>query len=433
MERKKMISSSIDINTKLYVLLVTMSILLSACGNKIDNQKLETNSTIQANEGVAEKSEVMAEKTVNAQPEKKKNLENYSVYRKGKYDEYGNQYSRIEVENGEYEVTLYDKENKIVYQDILPKFPWIYEMTDNILQIGMSGGSLSAYIFYYDKERAVISPYYADSFYLRDNYIAYMKDEKTMVLTDIFEDDELYMEITRDFSDSWHLGGMYLSIKDITWITLNGQDVVVLEYYQGEARELMLEIIPIGDEGAVVIYNDLEEIEKEYGIFEEDICSSVLYDFENVHPTIKARAEYEIQNNEELSQKHGKNLKILLDYHIFDFNCDGLDDYLLCIERESYDGRMEHWIEIYITSQERIYVTRHENEGFVTTQKLGDEIVQSVLELNLPLNGQFEGTGHKRIRLLNEKTEGYYAIVLPESNLILKFDDEYGKYKFCDQ
>ncbi len=433
MERKMMISSSTDIKTKLCILLVTMSTLLSACGNEMSDPKPESDQTIQIDESITEKSEVIKEKTVDTKLEEKKDSGNHSAYRKGAYDEYGDQYSRIEVEDGKYEVTLYDSGNKVVYQDILPKFPWIYEMTDNILQIGMSGGSLSAYIFYYDKERAVVSPYYADSFYLRDNYIAYMKDEKTMVLTDIFEDDELYMEITRNFSDSRYLGGMYLSIKDITWITLNGQDVVVLEYYQGETRELMLEIVPISDEGEVIIYNDLEEIEKEYGIFEENICSPVLYDFENVHPTVKAHVEYEIQNNEELSQKHGKNLKILLDYHIFDFNCDGLDDYLLCIERELYDGRMEHWIEIYITSQERIYVTRQENEGFVTTQKLGDEIVQSVLELNLPLNGQLEGTEHKRIMVLNKKTEGYYAIVLPESNLILKFDDEYGKYKFCDQ
>lgn len=50
-----------------------------------------------------------------------------------------------------------------------------------------------------------------------------MEDESTLVLTDIFEDNELYMGISRNFSDSRQIGGMHHSIKDITMITLNGQ------------------------------------------------------------------------------------------------------------------------------------------------------------------------------------------------------------------
>ena len=190
-----------------------------------------------------------------------------------------------------------------------------------------------------------------------------MRDVNTLIVKDIFEDNGLYMEISRNFSDSQNLGGLYLAIKDITWITLKGLDVLVLEYHEGEDRELLTEVIPIENGEEAVSYNELDELEKEYDILEYDICSPVLYDFENVDPTIKAHAEYEMRNHEEICQKYGKQLNMSLDYHTFDFNDDG----------------------------------------------------------------------HKQIVVLNEKIEGYYDIVLSWSNLVLKYDAWYNRYKFCDQ
>lgn len=389
--------------------------MLSACGSETSDQKAEEKTAIQTEDMVVEATEAVTEESVGAEQDKS-SLEDFSTDRKGEYDEYGDQYSRIETENGEYEVILYDKENNVIHTEILPKLPWIEEKTDNILQVGMSGGDISSLIFYYDKERAIVSPYYTESFYLRDNYVAYMEDESTLVLTDIFEDGELYVEIGRNFSDSWQLGGPRHSIKDITMITLNGQDVVVLEYFEGEERELLSEIILIDDEGEGVIFATLEEIEKEYDILQYDICFPVRYDFENAHPTVRARVESKVRDNEEMSHKYGRDLEITMDYHLFDFNDDGLDDYLLCIDRERYDGKVEHWIRIYITRQER-----------------GDTVVMPALWLNLPLSDQIEGNGHKQIMVLDEQTNGYYAIVLPGSNLILRYNDRYYGYEFCDQ
>ena len=45
----------------------------------------------------------------------------------------------------------------------------------------------------------------------------------------------------------------------------------------------------------------------------------------------------------------------------------------------------------------------------------------------------FNDDGHKQIVVLNEKIEGYYDIVLSWSNLVLKYDAWYNRYKFCDQ
>ena len=246
-----------------------------------------------------------------------------------------------------------------------------------------------------------------------------------MVLTDIFEDGELYMEVSRNFSDSLHLGGMRLSIKDITMITLNGRDVVVLEYYEGKERELISDIIPLDEEEEEIVFDELDEIERNYKILKYDICIPVLYDFENVNPVVKKHIEYELQNNEKISQKYGRELKIAMDYHIFDFDDDGLDDYLLCIDRELYDGSVEHWIEIYVTRQERGWIgSEHE---------IVEEMAYRVLELNLPLGNRVGENGHKQVMILDEQTNGYYAIVLPGSNLILRYDDRYSEYEFCNQ
>ena len=414
MKRKN--SSSISIKTRLWVWLLVESILLSSCGSENSNQKPE--------EIVEESLGVIKEETGETEQEGKNSSGNFSTYQEREFDEYGNQYSRIETEDGKFAVTLYDKENNAVHMEVLPILPWIEEKTDNILQIGMSGGDISSLVFYFDKERAKVSPYYTESFYLRDNYIAYMEDESTFVLTDIFEDGELYMEISRNFSDSRQIGGMHHSIKNVTMITLNGQDVVVLEYYEGEERELISDIIPIDDNGGAIIFDELDEIENDYEILKYNICLPVRYDFENVNSIIKKHVEYEVANNEEISQKCGRELEISMDYHTFDFNDDGLDDYLLCIDRELYDGRVEHWIHIYIAKQER---------GWIAGQEMVDEMVRQVLELNLPLGNQVEEIEHKQIMVLDEQINGYYTIVLPESNLILRYDDRYDRYEFCNQ
>lgn len=132
-----------------------------------------------------------------------------------------------------------------------------------------------------------------------------------------------------------------------------------------------------------------------------------------------------MQNNEKISQKYGRELKIAMDYHIFDFDDDGLDDYLLCIDRELYDGSVEHWIEIYVTRQERGWIgSEHE---------IVEEMAYRVLELNLPLGNRVGENGHKQVMILDEQTNGYYAIVLPGSNLILRYDDRYSEYEFCNQ
>ena len=148
-------------------IMTAVSFLLSACGSEISNRETEEKPAFPIEKKVTENPEVIKEEIVETEPEEKNAFEDFSTYQKGKFDESGEQYSLIETKDGEYAVTLYDKENNVVHTEIFPKLPWIEEKTDNILQIVMTGGNISALIFYYDKERAIVSPFYTESFYLR--------------------------------------------------------------------------------------------------------------------------------------------------------------------------------------------------------------------------------------------------------------------------
>ena len=60
--------------------------------------------------------------------------------------ETGEQYSLVETEYGEYVITLYDKGNNVVHTETYSKLPWCAEITDNILQIGLTGGDIGSLI-----------------------------------------------------------------------------------------------------------------------------------------------------------------------------------------------------------------------------------------------------------------------------------------------
>lgn len=278
--------------------------------NQTEKVKWEVSVDMDAVREQQKESQKAAEEVDTEQTETEKREESFdpdTTDQKGQFDKDGEQYSLMETENGKYVVILYDREHKVVHVETFDKLPWVSEMTDNILQIGVSLGSPATYIYYYDKERAIVSTCYPESFYLKDNYVAYMRDVSTLVVTDIFEDNELYMEINRNFSDNRNLGGLYLAIKDIAWVTLKGQDAIALEYYEGEDRELLSEVIPIENGEKAVAYNELG------WIYDEDVVSDFLsMDREAFEKQYDKNALYEkdiLYCTEEAWKYHGEQLE----------------------------------------------------------------------------------------------------------------------------
>ena len=149
-----------------------------------------------------------------------------------------------------------------------------------------------------------------------------------------------------------------------------------------------------------------EDLVKNHEILAYTICSAPKYDYENT-PLAEYIEKTFVIPEEELAKRIGKEMLLEIDYHLFDFNDDGIEDYLLCAWGRGLCGSGGICVEIYI----------QEEEG-----------VRSILDITIRLH---DGPAdHARFTILNEKSNGYYAIALPESNYILRYDAEQGKYDF---
>lgn len=153
---------------------------------------------------------------------------------------------------------------------------------------------------------------------------------------------------------------------------------------------------------------NFRDLERNHKILAYDICSSPKYDYENT-PLAAYIEESYVTETEETSKRTGNELTMEIDYHQFDFNGDGVEDYLLCVWGSLYCGSGGNNVEIWI-----------QEEGGV----------RKVLDITTRLHNSL--SDHGMLTVLDEKTGGYYAIVLPESNYILRYDEETGQYGFGD-
>lgn len=135
-----------------------------------------------------------------------------------------------------YELVLYNKENEEVFSMVYPCEPWIVNISEDVLEIGVSTGNPSRYAFYFDKQNAKISETFFNPILFDNRYVAYMEENK-LILEDIFGEGILYEKIARDYSKM----ADPISAVDSIEILENGD--VLLQYYKGEDMELVSEII----------------------------------------------------------------------------------------------------------------------------------------------------------------------------------------------
>ncbi|MBD5456892.1 MAG: hypothetical protein HDR23_10615 [Lachnospiraceae bacterium] len=156
---------------------------------------------------------------------------------------YNSQFSLQETSDG-YELILYDREEQEVYSIVYPKEPWVEEMAEGVLEIGISTGSPARYTFYFRKEDSKISDTFFNAKLFGGKYIAhrpFIGDQQNdpLILTDIFEEGILYQEIHRDFSASADLMSVIYSIE------LVDEDHVMLKYCAGEDYTILNEVVEI--------------------------------------------------------------------------------------------------------------------------------------------------------------------------------------------
>lgn len=145
-------------------------------------------------------------------------------------------------------------------------------------------------------------------------------------------------------------------------------------------------------------FEEFKELGKNHKILAYDICALPKYDYENT--PLADYIEADIVWNEEMSKKEGRLLSLEIDYHLFDFNDDGIEDYLLCESGSLFNG-IGNSVDIFI----------QEKEG-----------IRQVLSMPMILHNS--PSDHEKLIILDEKTNGYYAIVPPYKDFILRYDAE---------
>lgn len=161
---------------------------------------------------------------------------------------YNAQFSLQETPDG-YELILYDREKREIYSKVFPIEliiePWVKEVSEGILEIGISVGSPARYTFYFRKEDAKISDTFFNARVVGEKYIAHRPlvgehwNNDPLILTDIFEEGILYQEIYRDFSVTADLMSAIYNIE------LIDEEHIMLEYCTGEDYSVVNEVVEI--------------------------------------------------------------------------------------------------------------------------------------------------------------------------------------------
>lgn len=222
------------------IMIIGICISLISCNNfkpqiQITNQSLFIGRLLKY-KGLNQIKDTINNKTT------KKEVENIPIdsISNGSIDE---QFTNEEIKDGN-KITLYDKSGNVVYSVDYqyPTISWVKELTSDILEIGVSFGSPARYVFYFNKENAQMSDTYFNEILIDNQYVAYMEDNHTLILTDLFKEGIVYKRIVREFSVDAN------PIWSIINIELMDEEHILLEYYKGVQRQEEIEVITLGND-----------------------------------------------------------------------------------------------------------------------------------------------------------------------------------------
>jgi len=214
-------------------------------------------------------------------------------------------------------------------------------------------------------------------------------------------------------------------------IVLPGQNYI-WRYENGKYRacEIGEEYIPSGEERDVVrqgivweeakyinithaemaVGIDYEYIEANHRILRHNICMTPRDDYNDT--ILEEYLRRDIEEDREMCSKLDMT-PLSIDYFSFDFNDDGLEDYMVCYHGSLWSGSGGNHVDIYIQ-------TRHGS-------------LRRVFSVTMRLHNGYLLNAHAPVAVLDEKTDGFYAIVLPGSNRILRYDKDTRHYEFQER
>lgn len=158
---------------------------------------------------------------------------------------------------------------------------------------------------------------------------------------------------------------------------------------------------------------DYEYIEANHGILRHNICMTPRSDYNDT--LLEGYLRKDIEDDREMCRKLevSDSLALTIDYFPFDFNDDGLEDYLVCYHGIFWSGSGGNNVDLYVQT--------------------GNGSLKRVFTVTMRLENRYLWNGHAPVAVLDEKTDGFYAIVLPGSNRILRYSQETGWYEFQER
>lgn len=154
---------------------------------------------------------------------------------------------------------------------------------------------------------------------------------------------------------------------------------------------------------------DYDFLAKEHEILEYNICTSPASVFD--HPILREFLKEDLEFEEDIIKEFNAPVAEN-DYFVFDFNGDGLEDYMVCLHGIVWSGTAGNSVRIYV----------QEEEGSL----------KQVFHVTARVSETYMPNGHAPVTILNEKADGYYAFVLPwTKNRVWSYNKEKEWYDSC--
>ncbi|MDE6749737.1 MAG: TipC family immunity protein [Lachnospiraceae bacterium] len=157
-------------------------------------------------------------------------------------------------------------------------------------------------------------------------------------------------------------------------------------------------------------------LEKYYHVLEYSITTAPRDDYYST--VLKEYLKEDNELSEKIRDEHPGESPLMIDYHLFDFNDDDIEDYLVCMHQSKWSRLDENWVNVNMV---RIYI--QEKNG----------TLRCVFEDYIHLHDRDTKYSHVPMTVLEEKTGGYYILALPESEIILEYNEESGKYEYYER
>lgn len=159
------------------------------------------------------------------------------------------------------------------------------------------------------------------------------------------------------------------------------------------------------------VYIDYEFIEAKHEILKHNIITEPKDANENA--LLKEALKGDMEDAQQMYERGIISSPLYIDYFSFDFNDDGLEDYLVCYHGSGWSGTAGNHVCIYIQKS--------------------DGTLSSVFSITMRLYDYVSRYDHSPMAILDEKDDGYYAFVLVGNNRIIRYNKEEKKYQFEDE